>query len=450
MLLMLLATPVRMVLVVVKRLRAGSCSTSSSSCPRAPPQCEAEPSAPCASLAILKVPRTGSTWLTKELRALGAAVALEFEPFTDGAARTCPGRFYTLGLGRALGHRLRCVTREARSLSCYWNKLGCNATRLKPRPDHRSRSNASISSSSSSSSSSALSMAAAVPAVRQGALLTGFLLNPMYAPGAIWNRVLASQPRARLVWLRRTNLVKMALSDIKRLATATARQHRGGGEAGGSGGGRRLGHDRASIGVIEPRTLLTRINMTLVTQATFPAAVALDRGMLVLYEDLQTQRLSVLRALFAFLGIDRIPRVAEALERQGRLERERRAADPDPRGTHAAPSRGWLSQSTHWQKASEDVCDGLPPGNCERLRAGLTGKPCLQAQLRSTTPAAWSFPNFNGTLSLLELDGHCAQLPPLPEAPAFESGVPTGPDTASTDHSDACPRARRTLFELYG
>ena len=118
-LLMLLATPVRMVLVVVKRLRAGSCSTSSSSCPRAPPQCEAEPSAPCASLAILKVPRTGSTWLTKELRALGAAVALEFEPFTDGAARTCPGRFYTLGLGRALGHRLRCVTREARSLSCY-------------------------------------------------------------------------------------------------------------------------------------------------------------------------------------------------------------------------------------------------------------------------------------------------------------------------------------------
>ena len=54
-------------------------------------------------------------------------------------------------------------------------------------------------------------------AVRPGATLSGFLLNPMYAPGAIWSRVLSLQPRARLVWLRRTNLVKMALSDLRRI-----------------------------------------------------------------------------------------------------------------------------------------------------------------------------------------------------------------------------------------
>ena len=85
-------------------------------------------------MAILKVPRTGSTWLAKELRAFGTSVQLKFEPFTDAAAHTCSGRFYTQALGKALGSRQRCVTRESRSLPCYWGWLGCNATRLKPRP----------------------------------------------------------------------------------------------------------------------------------------------------------------------------------------------------------------------------------------------------------------------------------------------------------------------------
>ena len=267
----LLSQPARSVLVVVRRLRALSCPTATpstpSSCARAPPRCEEQqssttssPTAPCAGLAVLKVPRTGSTWLTKELRAFGAGVQLEFEPFTDASAHQCQGRFYTQALSKALVQRLRCVTRESRSLPCYWGWVGCNATRLKPRPT-----------------------AIKAVGVRPGGVLTGFLINPMYAPGAIWNRVLSLQPRAKLVWLRRTNLVKMALSDLRRLAGASARQARSSVDT--------------SAAFVEPRTLLVRLNMTLVTQATFPAAVSLDRGYLLLYEDLQTHRLLVLTDL---------------------------------------------------------------------------------------------------------------------------------------------------------
>ena len=89
---------------------------------------------------------------------------------------------------------------------------------------------------------------------------------------------------ARLVWLRRTNLVKMALSDLRRLAAAADRRSAStGGES----------PTALPETFVEPRTLLQKVNMTLVSQATFPAAVALERGMLVLYEDLQAQRLEV-------------------------------------------------------------------------------------------------------------------------------------------------------------
>lgn len=170
-----LLAPTRGVLMLVRRLRAGEC---------APARC-AEPAAH-ASLAVLKVPRTGSTWLAKELRAF-AGVQLEFEPFTDSSVRACAGRFFTQALGKALAARLRCVTREYHSQPCYWAWQHCNASRLAARPLGKAAA------------------AAAGPTV-----LTGFLINPMYAPGANWNRALALQPRSRYVWLRRTNLVKMA------------------------------------------------------------------------------------------------------------------------------------------------------------------------------------------------------------------------------------------------
>ena len=41
--------------------------------------------------------------------------------------------------------------------------------------------------------------------------------------------------------------------------------------------------DEAMAGFVEPRTLLVRLNMTLVTQATFPAAIALDKGWRVVH-----------------------------------------------------------------------------------------------------------------------------------------------------------------------
>ena len=440
-LIMAVSAPINGVLVVVRRLRPGrlcAASAGPTGCPPAPKGCNATGS-PCAKLALLKVPRSGSTWLTKELRAFGVGVQLEFEPFTDPSARTCPGRFYTLALGKALGQRQRCVTRESRALSCYWGRLGCNATRLKPRPDHRSRKsvNFSLHAAPASANRAGTSTGSQQQLQQQqgetpGALITGFLINPMYAPGAIWNRVLAAQPRSRLVWLRRTNLVKMALSDLRRLAGAAARQQQH--QHGASPEAAQAARHGEQSSFVEPRTLLTRLNMTLVSQATFPAAAgALDRGLLVLYEDLQTQRLTVLRGLFRFLGIDHLPHIVETLRTQ---------QVDTARGAHVVAA-------THWQKASEDVCRGLPQGNCGRLREALEGKPCLLAQLKSTTASAWSFPNHEGTLSLAELDGDCHQLPPLPEVDdsTEHSSANIRGDAAGT--SQPC-HAHRTLFDLYG
>jgi hypothetical protein len=256
----LLLRPACGALVVVKRLRPGACADDSTNSTSEDLMCAAGHSncaaaavthGSCARMAVLKVPRTGSTWLTKELRAFGPGVQLEFEPFTDPLAHACAGRFYTQALIQAVRQRLRCVTRESRSLPCYWGWLGCNATRLKPRPAPAPKPN--------------LSDPMGVTSVRPGALLTGFLINPMYVPGAIWNRVLSAQPRTKLVWLRRTNLVKMALSDIRRLAGAAARQRPASSRM-----------ESISIGFVEPLTLITRLNMTLVTQATFPAAISLE------------------------------------------------------------------------------------------------------------------------------------------------------------------------------
>jgi hypothetical protein len=274
---------------VVKRLRAASCDANAESrqdCvlpDHAHVDCasiDTTSEGSCARLAILKVPRTGSTWLNKELRAFGIGVQLEFEPFTDPSAQSCAGRFYTQALTQAIRQRLRCVTRESRSLPCYWGWLGCNATKLKPRPYRAGSSPTSSASMAKTAMGSSRTQAIEHKAdPMPGALMTGFLLNPMYAPGAIWSRVLAAQPRTRLVLLRRTNLVKMAVSDIRRLAGAAARARR---STSSSQGGERGAGSRVSAVFVEPLTLLTRLNLTLVSQATFPAGISLEQAMLVL------------------------------------------------------------------------------------------------------------------------------------------------------------------------
>ena len=212
------------------------------------------------------MPRTGSTWLAKELRGI-PGVHVEFEPFTDAAAPQCGGRFFTQAIARSLTTRLRCVTRDFHAQPCYWAWQRCNASRLQARPSPTRT------------------------------VVAGILLNPMYAPGAKWEWALTSSPHARLLWLRRTNLVKMALSDLRRLAGVASRHRTKANTTAYSGqtaDERRLA-SQERLDWVDPRTLLLKVNMTLVSQASFPAGVALERGLLVVYEDLQAQRLLVMR-----------------------------------------------------------------------------------------------------------------------------------------------------------
>ena len=461
-------------LVLARRLRAGPCDDAiHEACPRLT-TCGPRGSAACVSIAVLKVPRTGSTWFAKELRAF-AGVSIEFEPFTDSALppqNSCGGRFFTQAVIQALTSRLRCVTREFRSQPCYWAWQHCNSSRLQPRPS---------------------------PPVRP--VLVGFLLNPMYTPGVKWD-VAMTKAGAKLIWLRRTNLIKMALSDLRRLATAAARRTTP----------TESNQTSSMIGTrlerIEPRTLLAKVNTSLVSQASFPAAISLEHGLLVLYEDLQAHRGLVLHSIFAFLGLDTQPAIAAELARQmtaqeaaaarylhlampagsvaGRLapSHSRRSASsmaaqeqlpslmrPGAPALVTVPGlqmRGEAGEArrTHWRKASEDVCDDLPKGNCNELRAALHDKPCLHAQLNSREQVTWSFPNRNGTLSLSTLDGHCVQLPSLLQLIRQEVAMQQQHEQQQHEqqqheqqqheHQVAAVRCRarrigrRSLFDLYG
>ncbi|KAL1514872.1 hypothetical protein AB1Y20_003955 [Prymnesium parvum] len=238
----------------------------------------------CAGVAVLKVPRTGSTWLTKELRGF-PGMQLEFEPFTDGGSGTqCGGRFFTQAVTRALQSRLRCVTREFRARPCYWAWQHCNASRLQPRQ------------------------------MSTRTVVVGFLLNPMYTPGVKWEVAMSLAPRARLIWLRRTNLVKMALSDLRRLAVISSHRH-----AEPITASRRLQEKSSNISQIsrvDPEELLVKINSSLVSQASFPAGLPLEQALLVLYEDMQTHRVLVLRTILRFLGVESIPEIKSEIERQ--------------------------------------------------------------------------------------------------------------------------------------
>ena len=213
-------------------------------------------------------------------------------------------------------------------------------------------------------------------------ILVGAVINPTFVSRTNWQVVLA-QPRARLVWLRRTNLVKMALSDLRRVRDAKS--------SGGGGGG------AVAAGADE---LLAKVNATLRSQVAFPGMLAgdrLDDGFLLLYEDLQARRLEVLRALFGFLGVAHAPAVAAELGRQ-------QAADA-------------AAATTHWRKASEDACAALPPGRCDALAAELREFPCVLAQLRSARPEPFTFPLARaGALALALRGGTCDALRPLGEA----------------------------------
>ena len=67
-------------------------------------------------LVVMKVPRTGSTWLVKELRSLANATSIEFEPFTDMVAERCPGHYYTAAIGLLMSSRLQARGRQAEAL----------------------------------------------------------------------------------------------------------------------------------------------------------------------------------------------------------------------------------------------------------------------------------------------------------------------------------------------
>lgn len=231
-LLLLVLDTVTGALVLARRLRAGACldgipgtcvpTSERDTCDSAAAGANA-----CVGLAILKVPRTGSTWLAKELRGF-PGVSIEFEPFTDAASpphrgSSCGGHFFTVAVARALVSRLRCVTRDFRSQPCYWAWQHCNASWLQSRPSTTRPS------------------------------VAGFLLNPMYTPGTKWD-IAISKTHSRLIWLRRTNLVKMALSDIRRLASAAGRRPVDPMES------RPPSEDLMRI---KPRTLLSKVNMTL-------------------------------------------------------------------------------------------------------------------------------------------------------------------------------------------
>ena len=121
-------------------------------------------------LAVLKLPRVGSTWLKAEMnRPVGGSqsalwpskrarsrtltvslrarptrpllarrlpgVHLEFEPLTDGKHREawCGSNFTNALLARMLVQPQHCVNRKMINDPCVWTKQGCDADRIYPK-----------------------------------------------------------------------------------------------------------------------------------------------------------------------------------------------------------------------------------------------------------------------------------------------------------------------------
>ena len=344
------------------------------------------PTAPCAGLAVLKVPRTGSTWLTRAA-CVWCGRAARVRAVYRRVGTPMPRTILHAGLEQGPRPAAAMSRARSRSLPCYWGWVGCNATRLKPRPT------------------------AIKAGVRPGGALAGFLINPMYAPGAIWNRVLTTtKSKARMAATKQaSSRWPCPIYDASRGASA-------------------LKHAQASTPPLlssSAAALLVRLNMTLVTQATFPAAVSLDRGYLLLYEDLQT--IAFLCSVICCDTWGLMPCQQFRLSYHASVRQSRRQALPP--------------HKPHWQKASEDVCASLPPGNCERLRAGLSGRPCLLAQLVSK----------GGGMELPESQWHikpCGSLMGIARSCRLSS-LPLLQQRTIQQAAGRQTAARRTLYDLY-
>ena len=197
-------------------------------------------------LAVLKQPRVGSTWVKKELNAL-PGVHLEFEPLTDGAYR-CPADFTNAVMQRLLREPLRCVNRKSRAKPCYWTKQNCSAD--------------------------ALFLLGGI-ANKSGEVISGFLIHHVYVPALSWPTLLA-QPRARLVVLRRTNLVKRTVSNMLRVAE----------EDDEPGANASDGRHQTELA---PAELVRQTRLSMLSFVRMPQGVRLDSDdvFLLLYEDLQ-------------------------------------------------------------------------------------------------------------------------------------------------------------------
>jgi len=233
-------------------------------------------------LVVFKRARTGSTWLRKELQSV-PGVQLEFEPFTDGRpAQHCPPAFFTAALTMATHRRLRCVAARDRERSCYWRRH-CNASLLPPWRG------------------------------RERPLVAGVVLNPAYAPGADWGAIARGAtiggPPLRTVWLCRTNLIKMAMSDLRRLAKRRLRAATASGPPLDSpAASSSLDSSSLLNGTVAPAALLAKAAEALSRQTVLHGpwaslgAGGRPSGMVLLYEDLQRQRLLALRSVLTYLG----------------------------------------------------------------------------------------------------------------------------------------------------
>ena len=137
-------------------------------------------------LAVLKLPRVGSTWLKAEMNLLpgvflevlgpwpGArqpvppappirasrARPAQFEPLTDGKHKDawCGANFTNAVLRRMLVGPQHCVNRKMISHECFWTKQQCDPDRIRPR------------------------VLASKPTLE----VSGFLIHPYYVPAASW------------------------------------------------------------------------------------------------------------------------------------------------------------------------------------------------------------------------------------------------------------------------
>jgi len=299
-------------------------------------------------VAVIKLPRVGSTWLKAELNLL-PRVFLEFEPLTDGKHREawCGADFTNAILRRMLTRPQHCVNRKMIQHECFWTKQACDPGRVLPRT------------------------IAAKPQLE----ISGFLLHPFFVPSATWPPFFLPPAVARLVVLRRSNLVKRAISNMLRKPEEEEEEEDLGGvrtEGSKEGGSKEGGGDGGYGGrKREPNLNRTVAAVSVLREATsalgsflhLPDGLSLSAPstFLLLYEDLQNSREAVLRRLLAWLGK---PSLAAAI----------------------APA----AQQTHWTKAPESVCQQL--SNCDEVRTVLAGAPCFLSQLLSDSSAAWTLP----------------------------------------------------------